>query len=49
MKRDHQNNNDDDSGSNGGGNNNNGPRGPKRFRQNDEVLRVLIPSRVSTH
>lgn len=49
MKRDHQNGEgEQDSGNNqNNNNNNNGPSGPKRFRQNDEILRVLIPSRVS--
>lgn len=49
MKRDHSIEGEQDAGINANlnmNNNNNGPGGPKRFRQTDEVLRVLIPSRV---
>lgn len=35
-------------GSNSGGNNNNNSRGQKRFR-NEETIRLLIPSRVSSN
>lgn len=42
MKRDHQNEQDQDDG-----NSSNHSEGQKRFRNNDETLRVLIPSRVS--
>lgn len=42
MKRENQI-DDQDSGSNDQGS----PRGPKRFRSNEETLRLLIPSRVS--
>lgn len=50
MKRDHLLDDEQDNGGNNPNvsNNNNGPSGPKRFRQSDEMLRVLIPSRVSS-
>ncbi len=53
MKRDNQNGDDDNQsdGNNGsgggGGGNNGGGRQNKRFRGNDETIRLLIPSRVS--
>lgn len=57
MKRDNQNGDDDsqnegnngNGGGNGGGNNGGGGGGRpnKRFRGNDETIRLLIPSRVS--
>lgn len=43
MKRDHQNEQDQEDD----GNDSNHSGGQKRFRNNDETLRVLIPSRVS--
>lgn len=55
MKRENQNGDDDNQnegnngsgGGGGGGGNNGGGRGNKRFRGNDETIRLLIPSRVS--
>lgn len=50
MKRDNQNGDDDiqNEGSNGGGGGGGGGGRPnKRFRGNDETIRLLIPSRVS--
>lgn len=43
MKRDHQNEQEQEDD----GNDSNHSGGQKRFRNNDETLRVLIPSRVS--
>lgn len=54
MKRENQNGDDDNqnegnngSGGGGGGGNNGGGRGNKRFRGNDETIRLLIPSRIA--
>lgn len=44
MKRDHQSDQEQDQDD---GNSSNHSSGQKRFRNNDEILRVLIPSRVS--
>lgn len=52
MKRDNQNGDDDNqnegnNGAGGGGGGGGGGRPNKRFRGNDETIRLLIPSRVS--